>query len=158
MSNRIPSSLKWLVDKRRRIHSEIIHIEHKLGILLKSEQTRITKLQEDLEAVDKTIKLHEIIVNPEKISPIRIYKKKEGFRYGEITRLIYEILSKYTQRGLSTTQIVELIISKKNFNINERSEYEDLYQRVRYRLKNLYNDRKINKLKEKNKVRWFPRF
>ena len=112
MSNRIPSALKWLVEKRRRIHSEIIHIETELGTLLELQQKQLAKLQADLDAIDKTIKLHEIIIDPEKISPIRIYQKKNGFKYGKMTRLIYIFLSEVAPDGLSTTQIVELMISK----------------------------------------------
>lgn len=118
MSNRIPSSLKWLVEKRRRTFSEIIYIEQKLGILLKNEHEKINKLKSDLEALDKTVKLHERIIDPEKITPIRVYKSMKGFKYGEMTRLIYDVLSKAPSKGLTIKEIVDLIISKKSFDIN----------------------------------------
>ena len=113
MANRIPSSLKWLVDKRRRIHSEIIFLEEKVSKRIAAQQARLLKLGADLQAVDATIQLHEILIDPSKITPVRVYRDRSDFKYGEMTRLIYSFLAEAQSTGLTTNQVADLMIAKR---------------------------------------------
>lgn len=72
--SRIPTSLKWLVDKRARLVKRIGKVQQE------ADQARGTAssldraceaLCHDLEALDWVLSLHEIRVHPETIRPLR---------------------------------------------------------------------------------------
>lgn len=62
MSSRIPSSLKWLIDKRARLDAEIRKTE---AFLAKAKDliNELSNLKESLNAIDHTLSLYEIKVD-----------------------------------------------------------------------------------------------
>lgn len=150
MAYRTPPSLYRLVDKRRRTHGELIDLEKST----ESAQNRILVLRAQLEAIDTTIKLHEISIDPKSITPTRTYRPRKGFKYGEMTKLIYQILGTTNSVDLSTNQITDQIIFIKGFHVPDRKHFQEIYLRVRYRLKGLYRERKLEKRSLEGRVYW----
>lgn len=155
MSNRIPSSLKWLTTTRSKLHGQILKIEKDLSKTISITEERLSSLRKQLNSIDETIKLHEIKIDPKKIPSVQTYKVRTGFKYGEITRLIYRVLGDAGPLGATTREIVYLLITLKGFEINSEEEFKDIYDRVRYRLKSLSECGKIRKTKHGFKARWY---
>ena len=105
--------------------------------------------------MDATIQLHEILIDPTKIAPIRVYRDRSDFQYGEMTRLIYSFLAEAQSSGLTTSQVVDLMIAKKGFIISDKNDYLDLRERIRCRLKNLFRNGRIDKVKSATITVWF---
>src|SRR5947209_5098536 len=75
----IPPSLNWLVQRRARIKGLIEAIERELARRTKM-QDRLPDLKLDLEALDRTIRLHEIPIDPAMIPTIRFVNTNEKIR------------------------------------------------------------------------------
>ena len=142
MTSRIPAALKWLVEKRKRIDGKIIKTEKEIEDFVSEKQALINKLKQDLEALDHTIGLHEINVNPKKIKPVQPYKRNGHFNHGQLTRLIYKCLSN-SDKGRSIDQVTEYLMFNENLEIDTPEDFAYLRMSVRYRLKGL---RSYNKL------------
>lgn len=155
MTARIPSSLKWLVEKRKRLHGELIYIREKVEVLLAQETSKQKKLEADIDALDRIIGLHEINVDPSKLPSITVYQKRHSFKYGELTRLIYKCLGESEGNGLTTRQITDYVQLQKNFDIASKSAYKELQLSIRYRLKALRRDGRLINNTINGKVLWY---
>lgn len=105
---RLPSSLKWLVDRRARVDGEIRKIEKSL----KQCQTLaadLAALKELLASVDKTLGLHDIRIEPERIPPIRSQEVRVTLPYGELARSILLCLRLNSGRPVSSREITDFI-------------------------------------------------
>lgn len=96
---RTPESLTWLIRKRQSISSSIVRLEK----LLANAPSELAKHREDLAAIDKTMKMHRIQVDPATIQPVR-RKTKSPFAYGELARNILSFMRK-AGAPQTTTQI-----------------------------------------------------
>ncbi|WP_221763226.1 hypothetical protein [Methyloradius palustris] len=88
MVNRIPPSLNWLIDKRARLAGDI---QRTNKALLKVQHlvSKLRELETALEAVDRSLQLHEIQVDVENIKPIRSHQTpKLKFQHGDISHLV----------------------------------------------------------------------
>lgn len=138
MSSRIPSSLKWLIDKRARIAGQIKFQRKNLDQIHKI----IEKLQGHLDALDNTLELHDIKVCGDDIQDIRFTSKKRLVPYGKMTRLIYKYLG-VSNEPKSTSDIAAYIFDHSNIKINNKQQYRDYKERTRYRLKSMRRQNKL---------------
>jgi putative alpha-1,2-mannosidase len=113
MSNRIPSSLSWLIDKRARLAGDI---QRTKKALLKVQHLvhKQKELEAALEAVDKSLKLHDIQVDVANIKPIYSHQlSKLKFQHGDINQLILIYLrAQQNHNSISTLEIADHIHSK----------------------------------------------
>jgi hypothetical protein len=88
MSYRIPPSLAWLGQKRACISGKISRLHHELAVCQAAVQKKVADLeraQADLAAVDRTIGMHEIQVDPDLIPEIRTSSNPIALQHGEFT-------------------------------------------------------------------------
>lgn len=170
-TTRTPSSLKWLINKRARIHGEISKIE-----LLQQERIKIAeqrlqlveqelesarrflhferdvtdlqlkKLKTNLQTIDATLALHEILIDPKIISPIRPREARTALPYGKITRLIFEYLGASNGVPITTTEFAIFISRRENMNL-DKTQFSDFKMIVAHRLRNLMDKEKVVRLK-----------
>lgn len=139
MTTRIPPSLKWLINKRARLQGDIAKAEKELTELIKLKQRDIQAIRNNLAAVDNTIRMHEIPIDPTLIRPICGATKKRLFPYGGLTNLVLSCVSKAHPCSITTTEISVLIAE--NVNIDPQGEFFlELRTSVRHRLKNMCVD------------------
>ncbi len=112
MSNRIPPSLNWLIDKRARVSGEI----EKTKRSLKQAQLLIAELEEleaKLKAIDTTLNLHDIQVDISLIKPITSSYYRLKIPYGELTKSILTCIKLYgTLSPVSKSTIVDFVITR----------------------------------------------
>lgn len=167
-----PASLNWLINKRARLLGEINKlqkslperlVEAQLDVVraeiklvqakehLAYEQTVETRiipaLKADLQAIDTTIGMHEIQINPEIIPPIQSHKVKKVLPYGEITRCVFDSLKCAGGGPLSTLEIASFIASHHGLDLSGE-KLSALGDSVRYRLKDLRAKGKVERLNE----------
>lgn len=87
MSTRIPSSLKWLIDKRARLDGEIRRTEASLS-RAHALVEELSKLKESVVAIDHTLSLHEIEIDVSLIRPIQSKYVRVNLPHGELTKSI----------------------------------------------------------------------
>lgn len=165
-----PSSLKWLINKRARLLGEINKLEKSLPDRiskarqdvecaeanlaqakerLASEDAVVSRIipaiQADLQAIDAAMSLHEIQINPEIIPPIRTQDASRALPYGEITRSIYDCLKCSGGCSVTTTEITIFIAAHNNLELSDM-EFQTFRTAVRYRLKDIAAQGKIERL------------
>ncbi|WP_212786543.1 hypothetical protein [Ferrigenium kumadai] len=169
---RTPPSLNWLINKRARLLGEINKLQKSLPERLEKAQLEVAQaeirlaqakeqlayektveariiqaLHADLQAIDTTIGMHEILINPASIPPIRSHSTKRILPYGEITRCVFDCL-KYAGGGpLSTLEIAAFIASNNDLELSGES-FRTLGDCVRHRLKNLRAKGKVERVNE----------
>lgn len=112
MSYKIPPSLNWLINKHARISGEIIKIQKRLtkvSLLV----DRLRELEKNLEAVNSSLRLHEIQIDAKNIKPIRPTRKKSNFPWGEQQNIIFKIIKTNSINGpVSKITIMEQLAEK----------------------------------------------
>ena len=112
MTNRIPPSLNWLINKRARIAGEIIQTKKGLR-KVQDLVIKLNKLEDELKSIDGSLKLHDIQINIENIRSIRTHCKHLRFPQGCINDYILQFLiSKSDDFPTSKLEIVDHIILK----------------------------------------------
>jgi hypothetical protein len=140
MSTRIPSSLKWLIDKRARLDGEIQKTRAALAKTKKLVK-ELSEIEKSLSAIDVALALHEIRVDTSLISPVRTQYNRINLPHGELTRLILMRLRQYkNSQPISKTEIVEFIKAKHPELFSQNETLVWLKRSVSYRLKGLYRD------------------
>lgn len=137
MAQRIPSSLKWLIDKRARIDAEI----KKTRASLKTAEALIKELsglEEDLAAIDRSLGLHEIKIEVENIPPVRSHYVRIKLPHGELTRSILLCLRLQEGTPVSMSAIAAFIEARHADLTAEKESRAALHRTIHYRLKNLY--------------------
>lgn len=144
MSPRLPSSLKWLIDKRARLDAEIrktrLSLENAKQLIVE-----LSKLEEDLASVDRTLRLHEIKVDVENIKPLRSHYVRIKLPRGELTRSI--LLCLRLRDGLPATmgEIAEFIEARHS-DLNVSAASRKVFRRsVHDRLKCLYHEGRLKR-------------
>ncbi len=146
MTNRIPPSLKWLVDKRSRAHGELIKIEKERDVYLSWITRQLEKLKADLEAIDRTLSLHEIRVRPQFIPPCRSTINCEQLKHGELTKFILECIKKSKKRSATSKEILLYVSAKASLNLDKSITPQSMKDSVRFRIKNLCAKGRLERL------------
>lgn len=133
---RLPSSLKWLIDRRARVAGEIAHIEASLAKCQRLAD-ELRPLKELLQSVDQTLSLHDIAIDATQIPPIRSNRVRINLPHGALTRAILTCLKVNDGMHVTTDEIAAFVVVR-NIDLNsDPSSMAELRLAVRYRLKNL---------------------
>ncbi|WP_169795436.1 hypothetical protein [Dechloromonas denitrificans] len=97
----------------------------------------LDQLKDMLHAVDQTLGLHDIEIDPNEISPIRSHDVRITLPHGELTRSILLCLRLNKGSAVSTSVIAEFIAARHADLAAEPESIEKLRQSIRYRLKGL---------------------
>lgn len=97
---RTPSSMAWLLKQRASIRGRIEHKTEQRATL----QAEINVLRQRLSAVDRVIRQHEVLVDPEEVHGRRS-KRKSLVGYGHMGRFVLEQFREADGQALSTTEI-----------------------------------------------------
>jgi hypothetical protein len=116
MSNIIPQSLNWMINKRARLAGKVIKLKKKLAKVQPLIE-ELKALEKDLNTVDEALKLHEIQVDLDLIKPIRPTKKRGEkivkFQRGVAGKIVMDLLrSRHGQGSVTKTEIMDLILEK----------------------------------------------
>jgi hypothetical protein len=157
MTNRIPPSLNWLIDKRARISGEI----EKTRRSLKQAQSLIVELEEletKLKAIDSTLQLHDIQIDISLIKPIATNYYRLKIPHGELTKSILTCIKLYGELSpVSKSTIVDFVITR-HFDFDaEEIEMSRIRDSIHNRLKNLCRDGVIDRYDlpgSTNRVLW----
>lgn len=133
---RLPSSLKWLIDRRARVAGEIEKIE-RLAAKCQRLLDEMRPLQDLLAAVDQTLGLHDIAVDVSLIPSIKSQDVRINLPHGELTRSILLCLQINAGVPVSTDEIAAFIVARHADLECVASPAVALRRSVRYRLKNL---------------------
>lgn len=137
MSSRIPSSLKWLIDKRARLDAEIKKTEKSLA-KAKELIKDLESLKTSLKAIDRSLALHEIEVDVSLIRPVRSYYVRVNLPHGELTRCILSCLRKHASDGpVRMSEIVSFIEARYEEIGTKPLPRSQLRRSIHYRMKNL---------------------
>lgn len=141
MNIRIPPSLSWLVKKYSYLIDELKKVE-----LEKSDiEKRYCVLKADIEALKRVLSLHEITIDPKEIPATRKNRKITQLKHGELTKLIYESLTRTLSDNsyLTTTAVFEYIVAKKGLTFRSLREQKEYRNAVRKRLKDMAQSEKV---------------
>lgn len=146
---RLPSSLKWLIDRRARVEGEIKKIERSLARcekrLLQCQElaAELKPLKELLASVDQTLSLHEIQVDPLLISTVHSKDCRLTIPHGELSRAILISLKLAEGKVVSSSEIVDFVaqyFSGCGYPAVPRGQ---LAIRVRVRLRGMLNEGQV---------------
>jgi len=104
--------------------------------------SKIRTIEQDLDAVDRALSLHEIPIDPRRIRAIREHEKGRWTSYGGLTRMIFRCLSELKGNSASTREIAVTVAAVLGID-PELPEFLELRTRIRYRLKNLAVEDKL---------------
>lgn len=145
MRTRIPTSLKWLAEKRARIASEVKQLEKRLKTFpaeIAAVEKALSAFRNDLGALDRVLALHEIRIDPETIPAIHSGKKALPLAHGHMTKLIHSYLRPRKANWSSTTEIATFVWVKSGSPGDMSAEFR---LKVRHRLKCLARDDRIER-------------
>ena len=136
MAIRTPSSLQWLIDKRARLHGDLLNFERILARHIKKADKEIEKINQalsrayerrnqqvpayaeliektkiGLRIIDSAIEMHEVKIDPEIIPPIRTVARLSKERYGSLTRLVIDALYQSAYRPMKTQEVASCDIA-----------------------------------------------
>jgi hypothetical protein len=136
MGTRIPPSLKWLIDKRRRLDHEFERLRRLPG----DAKRLLQQVEVSLAAIDQALKLHDIQVDVRNIRAVRSTPPKQHCQpRGELTATIVQALKANNGRPMTTTALTACVGVARGLDptcLDERTA-QRLRESVRYRLKNL---------------------
>lgn len=102
-----PSALKWLVEKRARLANDV----QQTGQLAEELTQRHLALQEQLAALDATIRLYDGSIDPTSIAHIAAWQGRFGKR-GAMREALVEILRGYSPNWVASATIESAFIAK----------------------------------------------
>jgi hypothetical protein len=136
---KIPSSLKWLIDKRARLEAEVRKTEASIG-RAKSLIEELSSLKDSLAAIDQTLGMHEIRIDINLIQPVRSHYVRVNLPYGVLTRTILMCLRLRAGEGpVSMSEIVSFIEARYADLSVQPKRRLTLSRAVHNRLKNLFH-------------------
>lgn len=167
-----PSSLKWLLDRRARIAGEIAKSQDAEGERLEALQAELARIDtqraklvlagdrmasahtslcealcRDLAAIDQVLQLHEVSIDLSLLPPVRGHNRIAATDHGQMTRLIFACLRSSCGKACTTTQVA-LYVASKLGSTGRTENFDDLRYRVRYRLKKLVSEQRLERLHE----------
>ena len=108
---RLPSSLKWLIDRRARVAGEIEKIESLLAECQRLTD-EILHMKELLASIDQTLALHEVSVDVSLIPAIKSHDFRLKLPHGELTRGILLCLKLGNGTPMNTEAITVFLFSR----------------------------------------------
>ena len=126
-----PSSMVWLLKQRASILGRIEHKTEQKSKL----QADISSLRQQLTAVDRVIRQHEVQVEPEVVHGRRS-RRKSLVGYGQMGRFLLEQFRQANGQTLSTTELAIRFLKSIGEDVT-MLKLKDVRCRVRYRLKDL---------------------
>lgn len=178
---RTPPALKWLIDKRARLSGELIKLREQNPFTLKDldkevERARFAyeaalaaraagernialekeKIEANIRAVDATMALHDVKIDPNIVPPIRSQDHRLFRNHGEITRSIYATLRKAQGIPLSALDIAIYMQKSLGLDLTEE-ELKQLRKKIRMMMKSLCWQGKlvrIHQAKTRQEGRW----
>lgn len=158
MSSKTPSSLKWLVGKRSRLagkltayQQELVEVEER-QLWLQSEIERSAGL---IAALDSTIGLHEIQIEPSNIRSTRP-TRKALFGLGTITRSVLAFLRSHPDQWFSTGELVSALCAAERVSQTDY-DAEFLRRLLRRRLRAMAANKVLERPEERtgnSEQRW----
>lgn len=167
---RTPPSLKWLIDKRARLLGEINKLEKSQDKNVEDAKKRVVDaenslehakqeltyaetsvpkiieiLRRDLQAVDNTLGLHDIQINPDIIPPINTPDAERYSDHGAMTRAIFERLKLAGGQSVSTFELTDHVAVAIGFKLSDNN-YQEFRKKISWRLKNLCAKGKVQRL------------
>ena len=113
-----------------------------------AKETQLGCLRDDLETIDRMIRLVDAGTDPSTIRGIRSLQRLEGFKQGDQTRLIFETL-RDAREPLPMPELAEAIGQKKGL-----SDSPELRSRLRTTLGRLVKEGRIRKVGKPRMTRW----
>lgn len=129
--------LQNLRRKRAYLQGEIDAKECQLGCL-----------RDDLETIDRMLRLLDAGTDPNSIKGIRSHQRMEQFKQGDQTRLIFETLREAPE-PLTMPELAETIGQRKGMG-----DCPELRSRLRSTLGRLVKDGRLRKVGRPRNVRW----
>lgn len=163
MTVRIPSSLKWLINRHARLITEIKKSEKQLiirdelhqkllwdnrqaeeisAVNLQCKKTHLKQLKADLKIIDSTLLIHDIPINPEFITPINTQTSVRMFKFGDITRFIFKCLKYACGEYRSSSEITAFVLTHLEHHVSTE-EHKFIRESVGKRLRKLRAEGKI---------------
>lgn len=140
MRTKVPSSLKWLVDKRARLATELDRNKKEAraaALRASTLDAKLSQLKMDLAAIDRALSMHEIRIHPETIAPIRTQRSGRLLPFSHLSRSIVSYLRRANGAWCSTTEIMTFIAEAGKLDVDEEV-YPILRLSVRKRLQTLH--------------------
>lgn len=144
MTPKIPSSLKWLIDKRARLDGEIQKTRASLSTA-KRLLDELRELEESLAAIDRSLGMHEIQIEIENIPTIRSHYVRINLPRGELTRSIFLCLKLNEGAPIRMSQFVDFIAARYADIDATKETRAKLSRSVHNRLKTLYHEGKLQR-------------
>ena len=156
--------MKWLIRNRQLIAGRLALAKEDLPKLEKELQkvqaiyqkhealkTSIPIWETDLAAIERTLQLHEVVIDIDKLSPLRPHRNPI-FRHGQLSKLIYTALGQQPNSWVSTTDVVLFVASQGKFK--EPFDSKRTFRRVVLdQLKGLSTSGKIDRVLTDRKSR-----
>jgi len=139
MAARIPPSLAWLIDKRARIDGELKKARQATDTAMRLIKD-LKVLERDLAAVDRVLTLHTLNVDKTLIEPRLSHSKRLELPRGWLTRSLLEIIAAKMPDPVPSKAILEEVATRFPQLWTDPDSKHQLYESVRYRLKNLARD------------------
>lgn len=133
---RLPSSLKWLIDRRGRVDGEIKKIKASLEKCQRLSES-LVQLEELLQSVDRTLALHDIKVNSDCIPTIRSQYVRIKLPRGELTRGILLCLRLNENSRVRSSDIAAFLVARYADLAVEPETFRRLRKSVKNRLQAL---------------------
>lgn len=148
MTWRTPAALFWMIGKHARLQGAIRakqQIADELAAKLEEQRNEIRDNWDKLQALEKTLGLHEIEVSADDIAPIRPKGPRQfaTSRYGELSRRICAALGR-SGMWFRTAEVLEHVTGSTPEN-TDREEYEHLRRCIRRRLQGMHYKGKIER-------------
>lgn len=154
-----------MIDKRARSAGELISLEKSIklhaqkiatlmGIVdsaleqargnmasIHQLQSRIETTRKKIDAINVTLSMHEIQIDPSSISPIRLTQRAPG-KHGELTRNIIAVLHDAGGEPVTTKTLAEHVAIRMDVQLTPENDAA-FRLRIHYRLKNLRRDKRL---------------
>lgn len=111
----------------QHVVSQLLTKRRELAGELKYYQKHIRELAEQINAIDTSITIFDKNINIRELDPIRFSPKQRFFNYGEVMRLILDIL-RDSNTPIKTSILVREVLKKKGYG---DKEYRYIFPTIR---------------------------
>lgn len=166
----IPSSLKWLINRKSRLAGEILRLQKEEAERNNAAQVVIDQLrahlakaiedsdalarktaltcqqyEQEIAATDMLIRSHEAGIDPNIIRPMRSNQNLSPYDYGFMTRCIYQCLGISPGTPRTAADATSLMVQQLGIALTA-DQLSDLRYRVRHRMKSLTREGKLTRV------------
>lgn len=138
----LPRNLNALHRYRARIADEIAKTREQIAIV-KTHVRELKKIKADLAAIDRTLALHDIPVDPDDIRSIHNKYKRVDLPYGELSRCIFKALRQSSPA--SHTAIFEVVAARHPHLVTDGVSIRQLKRSIHDRLKALASQGRVKR-------------